>query len=330
MRIRVDEAGDFSYRDKTRLWISVIAGIVIPDERWAGVQTFVSDRKDRWDVSELKALDMDDSQLMEVAEFVITEDLTVAAIATDSRIFTTGSQGEWRKRQVADFRAAADRSRRAVEDKQTAERVERLRRRMHQERHIKQPNYLQYGILMPWLLSHLISASLLAYRAMPPGDDGWVMDIVLDARPGADPGKPGELLRDSIEAILAGDDRTALRIPGEWPPDHPFKVKNNDPEIDAISARQVLARGIKRGSSEDDSGLQLADFVAHLVLTLLRDPEDQGALQAWTALVRAPRVMPTEDGWPIKVWAWPADEVAEEDRLRYERLLPSKPPTDRE
>lgn len=92
-----------------------------------------------------------------------------------------------------------------------------------------------------------------------------------------------------------------------------------------ISGRQVLAQGINPGSSHNDPGLQLPHFVAHLVLTLLRDPDDEVALRAWTALVLAPRVMPTEDGWPIKVWAWPADEVAEDDRRRYERLVPSSP-----
>jgi len=325
MRIRIDEAGDFSYKDETRLWISIVAGVVIPDKRLSALEAFVTERKARWGMSELKAVDMDDSQLMEVAEFIIAEDLTVAAIATDSRIFSADSQEQWREKQVAVFRAAADRSRRAVEDKETAERVQRLRRRMHQERHIKQPNYLQYGILTPWLLSQLISASLLVYSGMAPEDDSWVMDIAMDARHGADPGKPGELLRDSIEAIFAGDDRTALRMPGGWPPDHPFRVKNTDPEVDVISGRQVLAQGINPRSSHNDPGLQLADFVAHLVLTLLRDPDDELALRAWTALVLAPRVMPTEDGWPIKVWAWPADEVAEDDRRRYERLVPSSP-----
>ncbi|MDQ4144161.1 MAG: hypothetical protein M3198_10545 [Actinomycetota bacterium] len=210
MRIRIDEAGDFNYRDETRVWISVVGGIVIPDKRWASIEAFVVDRK--WTMPELKAAEMTDAQLLEVAEFIVAHDLTVGAIATDSHIFTADAQREWREKQVAGFRAAADRSRRAVEDEQTAERVERLRRRMHQERYIKQPSYLQYGILMPWLLSHLISASLLVYRALPPDDDSWGMDIVLDAQSGADPGKAGELLRDTIEAIFAGDERTALRM----------------------------------------------------------------------------------------------------------------------
>jgi hypothetical protein len=175
---------------------------------------------------------------------------------------------------------------------------------------------------MPWLISHLISASLLVYSTIAPEDDSWLMDILIDERPGADPGKPGDLLRDSIEAIFAGDDRTALRMPAEWPSDHPFKVKNTDPEVDTISVRQVLARGINPGASHDDPGLQLADFVAHLVLTLLRDPDDHGARRAWLALVRASRVMPTEDGWPIRTWAWPGDDLCGEDRHRYERLVP--------
>src|SRR5579875_1725917 len=217
MRIRIDEAGDFSYHDKTRLSISVVAGIVIPDQSWDAVEQFVRARQSAWDMTELKAGEMDDTQLMDVAEFVIAENLTVAASATDSHIFTADSQALWRERQLAVVTAAAARSRRAVEDTQVAERVARVQRRTRKERHIKQPNYLQYGILMPWLLSHLLSASLLVYRTLAPEDDSWLMDIIIDERPGADPGKAGDLLRDSVEAIFASDDRTALRMPGEWP-----------------------------------------------------------------------------------------------------------------
>jgi hypothetical protein len=325
VRIRVDEAGDFNYRDRSRLWVSVVAGIVIPDNSWAAVEAFATERRRRWDMPELKAADMNDAQLMDVARFIIAENLTAAAIATDSRIFTADAQREWRERQVAVFRASAARSRRAVEDEHVKERVARLRRRMHQLRHVSQPNFLQYAVLMPSLLAHLISAALLTYSTLSVTDEGWLIDVLMDERPGADPGKAGDVLRDSVEAILASDDRTALRMPAEWPADHPFKVKNRDPEIAAVSARQVLAGGLKSGRSDADAGLQLADFVAHLILTLLRDPDDRGAMLAWTALVRAPRVMPTEEGWPIKAWAWPAEDVADEDMQRYERLVPSRP-----
>lgn len=96
VRIRVDEAGDFNYRDRSRFWVSVVAGVVIPDNRWAAVEAFVAERRRRWDMPELKAAHMDDSQLMDVAQFIIAEDLPVAAIATDSRIFTADAQREWR------------------------------------------------------------------------------------------------------------------------------------------------------------------------------------------------------------------------------------------
>jgi hypothetical protein len=324
MRIRIDEAGDFSYRDTTRFSVSVVAGIVIPDSRWAAVERFVEERQKLWDMTELKATELDDSQLMDVTQLVIAEDLTVAAIATDSRIFTAEAQTEWRKRQVAVFTEAADRSKRAVEDLQVKERIERTRRRMHQLRHISQPNFLQYAALMPWLLAHLISTSLLAYRALAPAEDSWLLDVLIDERPGADPGKAGQLLRDSVEAIFASDDRTALRMPGEWPADHPFKTKNRDPEIPAVSARQLLAGGVNSARSDSDAGLQLADFVAHLVVSLLKNPGDAGAMRAWTELIRAGRVMPTEDGWPIKAWAWPEQDEPNSDTERYERLIPPR------
>ena len=60
MRIRIDEAGDFNYVSDARLWISVVAGIVIPDKRWPAVERYVAERKAAWGVPELKAADMDD------------------------------------------------------------------------------------------------------------------------------------------------------------------------------------------------------------------------------------------------------------------------------
>ena len=61
-------------------------------------------------MAKLKATDLDDAQLMEVAQFDIAENLTVAAIATDSRIFTAKAQGEWRRRQVRETSASSTRS----------------------------------------------------------------------------------------------------------------------------------------------------------------------------------------------------------------------------
>lgn len=320
MKLRVDEAGDFNYESSARFWVGVVAGVVIPDQRWAAVEAFVAARTEAWCMPELKAAQMEDDQLMEIARFILAEGLTVAAIATDSRIFTADDQKRWRELQVELFRQAADRSERAQTDAAIAGRVERLHRRMHQVRHIRPANFLQYGILVPWLIAHLLSSALVAYRRLPPDEDSWIMDVVLDAKGGADPGKPGELLRDSIEHVLVGDERTALRMPAEWPADHPFKVRNTDWDKPVISARQVLVKGIHVLESHEDPGLQLADFVAHLVWTLIRHPENDGAVAAWRTL--APRISPTEDGHIIKVWAWPGDGLTEEDELRYARLIP--------
>jgi hypothetical protein len=318
MHIRFDEAGDFNYENPNRFWVSVVAGVVIPDSRWEAIERFVDECCAAWQVDELKAEQMNHSQLLEVARFIAREELTVAAIATDSRVFTAADQAAWREWQYEKFVEAADRSERAKNDPEIAERIARLRRRMAARRHIKPADYLQYGALMPWLIARLIMVSLVAYRALPPGDDSWVMDIVLDAKGAADPGKAGELLRDALEHILVGDDRTALWIPPEWPNDHPFFARNTDPERPVISARQVLAAGIHPGSSHEDAGLQLADFVAHVLLTLIREPTDEGALAAWRAL--APRIAGTDDGWPFKVWAWAEGDLPPAELARYEAM----------
>jgi hypothetical protein len=64
VRFRTREAGDFNYHDTSRFWVSVVAGIVIPDNRWAAVQTFAAEHQRRWDMPEPKAANMDDPQAL--------------------------------------------------------------------------------------------------------------------------------------------------------------------------------------------------------------------------------------------------------------------------
>jgi len=143
---------------------------------------------------------------------------------------------------------------------------------------------LQYAILMPRLISDAASAALRAYRALDPTSDGWGLDMVADAKRGADPGKAGTLLRDITEPILAGDKELALRMPAEWPRDHPFIVRNADPVTGAIPALKAIGGGVTPAGSETDAGLQLADTAAHVILRALRDPDDAAAQTAWRML----------------------------------------------
>jgi len=328
MKIRADESGDFAYRDDDVLRFSVIAGVVIPDRSWVAVRQFVDRSKRAWDMDrELKAGEMSDEQLLAVAEFIVAAGLTVSMIATDSEIFPPAAQQEWRRRLTETFRAAADRSVRAVEEEKIARRVARTRTRIHQPRHVSAAGFLKYQVLMPWLLNQLMSAANFRYRDLPPEHDSWVFDIVPDAQDGADPGKPGDLLRDTIEAILVGHADFSLFVPDNWPAAHPFIVGNTDPEKGVISARQTLAKGINPGHSHEDPGLQLADYAAHILHTLLRESGESGAAAAWSALY--PAITPTADGrWPVKVWAW-GDEVdlEEVDISRYLNLVLPPPTT---
>lgn len=318
--IRIDESGDFSYRDDGLLRVSVIVGVVIPDRSWPAVDRFVDEHKRVWGMpDELKAGGMTDEQLLALAAFIVAENLTVSAIATDSEVFTVAAQKEWRRLLTENFRAAADRSARAIEDEQVAARVRRTSVRMHQQRHVSSAGFLQYQVLMPWLLNQLMSAALFRYRSLPADKDAWVFDIVTDAHEGADPGKSGDLLRDTIEATLAGHPSFSLFVPPEWPPTHPFIVRNTDPEENVISIRQTLAKGINSSHSHEDPGLQLADYVAHVLYTLLRVPAEPGASAAWSALY--PAITPTPDGWPIKVWAWAEGKLDDVHVDRYASLV---------
>ncbi len=322
MLVRIDESGDFDFRDRERFRVATIASVIIPDGRRAAVETFVGEKKVLWGMEdELKAGGMDRDQLMELAAFLDRESLPIVGVVTDSDIFDIDAQRRWRRKQVDRFEEAAARSRRAVEDPDIRARVERNRRRLPSERLIKPPNFLQYFVLMPWLLSRSFSAANFRFRDLSPGDDSWTFDIAVDPREGADPGKSGQLLRDSVDAIYAGNDSTALFIPPEWPQDHPFLLRNADPEVGLVSPKQLLAGGIQTPDSHADAGLQIADFAAHVIHSVVRSGDEE-AMAVWKRL--RPLMVATDEGLPLKVWGAYDETAGARDEARYQRLLSSR------
>lgn len=319
MLIRIDEAGNFDFRDSERFRVAGIASVIVPDRSRSAVETFVAEKQVQRNMEdELKAHGMDQEQLIEMVAFMEQENLAIVGVVTDSEIFDIAAQRRWRTKQVALFEEAAARSRRAVEGAEIRARVERFRRRLPKERLIKPPNFLQYFVLMPWLLSRSFSAANFRFRDLVPTEDSWAFDIAVDPREGADPGKSGQLLRDSIDAIYAGNDSTALFIPPEWPHDHPFLVRNADTEVGVVSPRQLLADGIKTPDSRSDNGVQLADVAAHVIHSAVRR-QDNEATGAWRKL--RPLMVVTDEGWPLKVWGANDETASATAEGRYRALL---------
>jgi hypothetical protein len=285
VRVRIDETGDFDFRPGW--WrLGLVVAVILPDRAWPAVETFVAARAAEWDVEELKAKDMTTSQRLEVVDFIVSHELTVVAVGADSELFPMTDQRRWRTDQTAVFEAAVDRSTRAKSDPEVQARVARTRRFLSMDRLVSSPDYLQYAIIMPRLVADAASAALCAYRRMEPARDGWGIDILADAKKGADPGRAGRLLRDITEPILAGDKKLALGLPVEWPPDHPFILRNADPVTGTIPALKAIGGGVRSAGSETDPGLQLAGTAAHVILRALRDPGDGATQTAWRMLRR--------------------------------------------
>ncbi len=223
MLIRIDESGDFDFRDRSRFWVGAIASVIIPDRRRLAVETFVAEKKLQWDMeAELKAGDMELDQLMEMAVFIEKENLPIVGIVTDSELFDIAAQRRWRAKQVDLFEEAVARSRRAVEDPDIQARVERIRRRLPNERLIEPPNFLQYFVLMPWLLSRSFSAANCWFRDLPPAEDSWTFNIAVDPREGADPGRP-----DSFCATASmRSTRAATALPFSSRPSGPRTIRS--------------------------------------------------------------------------------------------------------
>lgn len=318
MKIRMDEAGQFSFRSTSPLSLCVIAAVVYPDSKVAVVEEFVAEKKREWEMPrELKAGEMDEEQLLEVAEFFVNADLRFVGIISDSEIFGPEAQDAHRAAQVAEFERATAASKTAAGDPRKAEAIERLRTRLHSPRHISAPDFFQYAVLMPWLLARALSAGTVGYQALLPPEEHWSFDIAVDPREGADPGKAGEALRDIVQPIFAADARTELVVPGKWPPDHPFYQQNGIGEEKRVATDRILASGLRTPDSHEDLGLQLADYVAHVLYSLAHRGE-KGALAAWRLL--SPSAMRTEEGRPVKVRAAVDADQSPWQEERYRRF----------
>ena len=99
MKIRIDECGDFDFSNEDRFRVAVVAGVVIPDDRWPGVEAWIAAQNQTRGERELKARSLGDSELVEAVEFLRAEELVAGAIVTDSRIFPHEQQVNWRRRQ---------------------------------------------------------------------------------------------------------------------------------------------------------------------------------------------------------------------------------------
>ena len=319
MQIRIDEAGQFSFKSPSPFALCVVAAVVYPDSQVTAVEDFVAEKKREWEMpGELKASEMDDRQLLEMAEFFVVADLRIVGKLSDSEIFGPEAQSAHRAAQVAVFERSAAASKTAAGDPSKSAAIARLHTRFHNQRHISAPDFFQYAVLMPWLLARSLSAGAVGYMSLLPPAENWSFDIAIDPREGADPGKAGEALRDIVGPIFAADTRTELIVPGEWPADHPFYLRNGIGKEKRVATSRILAGGLRTPGSDQDAGLQLADYAAHVLYSLANRGEE-GALAAWRLL--APLAMRTEEGWPVKVRAVVDADQRPWEKARYQRFL---------
>lgn len=172
MLIRIDESGDFDFRDHSRFWVGAIASVIIPDRRRLAVETFIAEKKLKWDMeAELKAGDMELDQLMEMAAFIEKENLPIVGVVTDSEIFDIAAQRRWRARQVDLFEEAVARSRRATEESGHPGPCRAHPPSPAQRAPDQTAQFSQYFVLMPWLLSRSFSAANFRFRDLPPAED---------------------------------------------------------------------------------------------------------------------------------------------------------------
>jgi hypothetical protein len=320
MFVRIDEAGQFIARAGPPRTLCVVAAVVFPDCKLPVVEAFVRERKIAWEMDrELKAAEMTDSQLLETAEFFAAADLRIAAILSDSEIFGADARRAHRVAQVEVFERATEVSITVAHDPIKQRAVARLDTRLHSPRHISEPDFFQYAVLMPWILARAFSVGVQGYPSLLPPDEDWIYDIAIDPRKGADPGKAGEALHDMITPILVSDPRTELVVPGLWPSDHPFYRHNGTGGKGRVSVDRLLAGGLRTPDSHEDAGLQLADYVAHVIFSVAQRGEE-GATAAWRLL--APLAMRTEDGLPLKVRAIRDADQSPWQEERYQRFLP--------
>jgi hypothetical protein len=86
--VAIDESGKFAGPDRGKVGVGVLAGVVYPESQIDQIAAFVSDRCAQWNQTEFKGPKLSTERVIEVCEFMSSNDVRVVAHVTDSTLMT--------------------------------------------------------------------------------------------------------------------------------------------------------------------------------------------------------------------------------------------------
>jgi len=254
-----DEAGGFQL-DRVGFEPSVWASVVCPTTLLERVRDQVAGWCDEWGIDELHTRELDDERRLEVAGFIGGVDVTWTATVVDSVHMDGAAARRWRQDQLAKFEEdfAASEARGTMHERYKG-RGEELRRLLSDERRVRLPQFVQFGIVAPKHVFDCAQAALRRYS-----DPSWAVDwadqrLVFDRK---DVRREGgqRLAEATLYPILAS---MTLTLPVEFElMGHPLRVTEKPSRGPGISLLGFYGGDPAFEDSHSDPVIQLADFVA--------------------------------------------------------------------
>jgi hypothetical protein len=293
-----DESGDYAFPD-TGFDCYVQVALICPDSTFSELDEFVGARRAEWGVEELHATELEAAQRLEIARFIGDSDCQLLAHATDTTLITKDQLAEFRLAQAATLKGNLDwyqrESRRALGApvKEVEDWYDQALKRAGLSSQISHGEFIQASFLMGLILEAL-RKSLIFFH-----EDQWRESFhdfyfVVDAKL---PGKmaAGEkFLNGSLVPALGSMRGQSIDTLETWreKPVHPFVEKFSaekgriwgEDVGDAIDLKRVFEHGLKFEPSDQVSGLQCADAVAHVVRRAVMKPGDEVAQEAYDAI----------------------------------------------
>jgi hypothetical protein len=297
VRLYVDESGDYGF-PSDRFDCYVQAALLCPDRLVDEVESFVADRKATWSLEELHASELDDQQLVEVAEFIAGSRLSLLASVTDTALVTLADIERHRLDQAATTKRNLDQYVRESAEAGLApvseieQWMDRMIKRAGLAAQISHGEFVQAQFL-GHLISTALQKSILIYSMDERRDDSWDFDFVIDGKLPLKKAAGEKYLDDMILPALGSQGRT-LAILGTWKdaPVHPFVEKYSQErgrirgvEVEGvIDLKGIFSAGLKFEPSHEHGGIQLIDTVAYTIRRAVLSPDEVAVQHAFDLL----------------------------------------------
>jgi hypothetical protein len=254
---------------------SVWASVVCPPTLLERVRGQVTGWCAKWGIDELHTRELDDKQRLEVASFIGGVDVTWTATVVDSVHMDAPAARGWREDQLAKF----DKDFAAAEALDTIHeryrgRGEELRRLLSDERRVRLPQFVQFGIVAPKHVFDCAQAAVRRYK-----DASWAADwaeqrLIFD-RKDVRPEGGQRLAKATLYPILAS---MTLSLPVEFHgTGHSLTVIKKPGRGPGISLLDFYGGEPAFEDSQSEPVIQLADFVAWSLRRRITHPTDAHA-----------------------------------------------------